>query len=1027
MKNFLLISLMALFLSCWTISNAYSQQSVSGRVVGVLEEALPGVTVLEKGTANGATTDVNGRYSLAVTGPEAVLVFSFIGYNTQEIKVRNQSQLDVQLEEDLQELEEVVVTALGIEKDSRGLSYTTQQLGGEELTKARDPNLMNSLAGKVAGVNINRSAGGVGGSVKVNIRGNRSATGGNQPLYVIDGVPLLNSSPAQPLNAFGGDRNVAGRDGGDGIANLNPDDIESINVLKGASASALYGSQAANGVILITTKKGKKGASSIRFSSNATIEQPLILPDFQRKYGQTAPGSKNSWGEALPSGAPVVDVEDFYRTGATFINSLAITGGSENSQTYFSYANTTSEGILPTSEYHKNNFTFRQSTRLFDEKLAVDANISYLVQNATNRPSSGLYFNPLVGLYLFPRGVDFQPYEDDFEVFNEERKLMAQNWFTLGSDADDFNQNPYWLLNRTAREDSRNRVIGSVSMRYKIMPWMYLQGRLNVDRVSDNYRNEIYAFTHPNLAHANGRYIRETGVERQVYSDLLLNINQQFGSISLSAAVGGSINDHVREGDIMDSERIGLHYANVFTAANLVGNTLRKEIYTHQQIQALFATAQLGYREMIFLDLTGRNDWASSLAFTPNGSYFYPSAGLTLVLSEMLSMPASVSLAKIRGSYARVGNDVPAYVTNPLNSIGPDGTIIYNDEAPFTDLKPEISSSIEFGADLGLLNNRLKLSLTWYKTNTTNQYFRIATSNASGYSFRYINAGNIENRGIEALLNYQFIRSESFNWSSSLNFSRNVNEVKELSPEINDLFRLTEAGSNNYESRIEVGGSFGDIYGLALQRAPDGSIYVNEDGSPVPTEEFVKLGNPNPDWLMGWNNEFDYKGVALSFLLDARVGGEVMSLTQAMLDAYGVSQQTADARDAGGVGVPATIVAERNEAGEIITPERPYNGKIPAQAYYSAVGGRAGITGEYVYSATNVRLREFSLGYRFPQKMGIFENLQLSLVGRNLFFLYNEAPYDPEISMSTGNNLQGIDVFSLPTTRSYGLNLKVNF
>ncbi len=1021
MKKFLQTLCLALLFGFLVLPEAMAQLTVNGRVLEAKsDQPLPGVTVLVKGTSNGTVTDVDGNFSLAVPDANAVLLFSFVGYNTEEVTVGSQTSFSIELVESEDQLETVVVTALGIEKDTRGLAYTTQQLGGEELTTAKDPNLMNSLAGKVAGVTINRSAAGVGGSVKVNIRGNRSASGSNQPLYVIDGIPMLNSSPSQPLNAFGGDRNTGGRDGGDGIANLNPEDIESINVLKGASAAALYGSQAANGVILITTKKGKSGASRIDFSSNATMEQPMLLPSLQNKYGQPLnddgtlnTGSPFSWGPALSAGAPATDIADFYQTGTTYINSLSFTGGTENTQTYLSYANTSSDGIVPTSEFDKHNFTLRQSTKLYDNKLSIDANINYLNQKAHNRPSSGLYFNPLTGLYLFPRGVDLQQYKDQFEKENTVRRLMQQNWAFM----DPIRQNPYWILNRNANDDARNRLIASATLKYNFLPWLNLQGRLSIDRIQDLYTQNIYATSVEALAPANGRYIREDVEQRQIYGDLLLNMNQQFGDISLSASVGGSINDGLTQGEIIDSYSAGMHYANVFTLANLKAGSTIQENSDRRQLQAVFATAQLGYKDMLYLDLTGRNDWASTLAFTPNQSYFYPSVGATAIVSDMLALPGTISLAKLRASYASVGNDVPLYVTNPLHSISPGGNIDFNTEKPFTDLKPEISSSFEFGTDIGLFADRLSLSLTYYKTNTKNQYFRINANEGTLYSFFYINAGNIQNKGVEAMLNYGVVRGTDFNWNMGFNFSRNINEVLKLSPELGDRVDLTEQGSSSYSNGLEVGGSFGDIYGLGLARNDNGVLLVSANGAPIKSTKLEKLGNPNPDWQLGYHNNFSYKGINLDFLIDARVGGEVISLTQAILDEYGVSQATADARNAGGVNVPAIV----QETGE------PFVGKIPADVYYGGIAGRDGATAAYVYSATNVRLRELSLGYKFPNKLGLLKDLQLSFVARNLFFLYNEAPYDPEISMSTGNNLQGVDIFGVPTTRSYGLNLKVSF
>ncbi len=1026
MEKFIPTFLLALLIGLVAMPEATAQIAVRGRVLdNKTEQPLPGVTVLVKGTNNGTVTDVDGNFSLAVPSAASVLVFSFVGYNVEEVPVGSNTNISISLVENVDQLDELVVTALGIEKDTRGLTYTTQRVGGEELSRAKDPNLMNSLSGKIAGVTINRSAAGVGGSVKVNIRGNRSALGSNQPLYVIDGIPLLNSSPSQPLNAFGGDRNTAGRDGGDGIANLNPDDIESINVLKGASASALYGSQAANGVIVITTKRGKKGLSRLDFSSNVTMEQPIMLQEFQNQYGQPLndSGSRNttspfSWGPALSGNEPTVDVQDFFRTGSSYINSLAFTGGTENAQTYFSYANTYSRGIVPTSDFKRHNFTLRQSTQLFDSKLKIDANINYLTQKAHNRPTSGFYFNPLTGLYLFPRGVDFQQYEDGFEVEDPGRRLMGQNW----AFQEPTQQNPYWILNRNANDDTRNRIIASTTLKYNILPWINVQGRVSVDRISDLYTHKIYATTV--ITPENGRYIREEQVQQQFYGDLLLNVNQQFNDVSLAATLGGSINDSRAKGETFDSFNAGLNFANVFTLANIRPGSTITELDNRRQLQALFASVQLGYKDMVYLDLTGRNDWASTLAFTPNSSYFYPSIGTTFIVDEMLALPAAVSLAKIRASYASVGNDAPQYFTNPLHYISPGGNIDFNTEAPFTDLKPEISSSLELGADLGLFSNRLELNLTYYKTNTRDQVLRIRTSAGTLYSYRYINAGDIQNKGVEAMLNYAVLKGDGLNWSAGINFWKNKNEVLELSDELDDnMVILTEQGSTSYSNALNVGGAFGDLYGFVLDRADNGSLYVAEDGTPLKkTNEdgelvLERLGNPNPKWQLGFTNNLSYKGLNLNFLIDARVGGEVVSLTQAVLDEYGVSQATAEARNVGGVAVPAIV----KETGE------PFAGSIPAEKYYGGIAGRDGVSAEYVYSATNVRLRELSLGYQFPATLGFVKNLQLSFVARNLFFLYNEAPYDPEISMSTGNNLQGVDIFSLPTTRSYGLNLKVSF
>jgi TonB-linked SusC/RagA family outer membrane protein len=1015
--------------------------SVSGKVTDEKGSALPGVSILVKGTSSGTSSDVEGKYTVNVTGPEAVLVFSFVGFASQEIVVGDKTIIDVVLLEDAMQLNEIVVTALGIERETKSLTYSVQQIGGEQLTVARDPNLMNSLNGKVAGIQINRASG-PGGSTRVILRGNKS-TIANQVLYVIDGVPMQNPTMGQPTDVWGqsAGQGSSGRDAGDAISNINPDDIESISILKGASAAALYGSQAANGVILITTKKGKAGLAKIDFSSNFTWENVLLKPDLQFKYGQTGTDTRDSWG-------PVVNapdhVSDFWQTGTTWTNSISFSGGTEKAQTYVSYSNTTNKGIVPTSEFDRHTLNFRETAKLLNDKLTVDGSVNLMTQKAHNRPVSGIYNNPLTGLYLFPRGLDFNQYKENFEHFSPIRNMYVQDWWNINSDlgraGEDDQQNPYWALYRNRRDDKRDRVFGSLSLSYKLADWISIQARGRFDKSFDKYELKANATTQSVFASPNGRYTLDEEFNTQLYGDILLLINRKLNEdLMLSATIGTSIQDTKANDDLLidaaPNDPKGLNIPNVFSVWNIAPSAERvTQTLFRKQLQGVFASAQLGYKDYLFLDVTARNDWSSAFAYTStmNKGYFYYSAGVNAVLSEMITVPDVISFAKVRASYAKVGNDVPAYITNPRDYAvnGSRDNVDQNLKGPnpFIELKPEDNRSFEIGTEMKFLDNKIGLDFTYYINNNHRQFITSPASAGAStdYSTWYWNLGNIQNKGVEASLYVTPVKSGSLTWTSTFNFAANKNKVLDMTDEQNGLGEenwqvLTDFGVNMYGLFIRQGGSWGDIYGnRKLKRDDQGRVVVDADGKPVsegttgPNATFA--GNPMPKFTLGWNNTIDYKNVSISFLIDGRFGGKVISLTQAYLDFYGYSKASADARDNGGVDVPAVY-----ENGS------PYDQKIDAQKYYAAIGGRAGIASEYAYSATNVRLREFSIGYKLPVELKGIRSISLSLIGRNLFFISKKAPFDPEITMSTGNTLQGIDVFGVPTTRSYGVNLKVGF
>jgi TonB-linked SusC/RagA family outer membrane protein len=1012
-----------------TVMNA---TSITGVVKDETGATLPGVSVVIKGTSTGAQTDANGKFTLSANAGD-VLVFSYVGYTTKTVTVGPYPTLTVVLSTDAKNLNEVVVTALGVKRSEKSLTYASQQVNSDAITTVKTDNLVNSLNGKLAGVNIAPSASGVGGSVKVILRGNKSAGGNNQPLYVIDGIPISNGSNSngQPNSTFGTNvgqgGNIAGvsanQDGGDGISNLNPDDIESMTVLKGAAAAALYGSQAQNGVILITTKKGKAGKMSINFSSAFTADKIAYKPEFQDSYGQTAAGATTSWGAKIDGAAD--NLSQFYQTGTNFTNSLNISGGSEMAQSYFSYANTTADGVEPGNKLARNNVNFRETGHFLNNKLTVDANVNYITQTINNTPGLGLYLNPLTGLYLFPRGVDITPYKTEFELPAAAggNGAPTQNWpFN-----EDIQQNPWWITNRNPNQSNRHRTLINTTVKYDINDWLSVQARGNVDRIDDDYQQDLYAGTNPVLAKSNGQFLLSNQTSEQKYADFLVTFKVPTKSdFKLDGILGASITDASVEGTNIGPDAsnsytgTGLTIPNVFIPQNIVtaagGPPVNNIAENHNQIQSVFANANFSYKNWAFLTLTGRNDWSSNLAYTSSYHFFYPSAGLSLILSQMVKLPEVFTYVKLRGTYAQVGNTVPNYVTNPLAHLGIGGSIVLNSVAPFPELKPEKTNNIELGTDMRLFDDKLTFGFTYYKTNTKNQYIAVIPSYTTTYSQGYVNAGNIQNSGVEFTLGYDVFKTKTFSWNTTINASANKNQVIDVdSKDGINQFILTPNGNNSFESILAKGGSYGDIYGVTFKRNAQGRILVGSDGTPEVNTGFNYLGNPNPKFQLGWNNSFTYQKFSFGFLVDGKFGGQVLSLTQAVMDQYGVSKATGDARNAGGVainGVNATT-------GAAVTKADP-------TAWYTTVGGRAGITENYIYSATVVRLREASLGYTLPLN-GAIKSLKFSLIGRNLIYFYKKAPFDPEISMSTGNGLSGVDVFNQPATRNYGLSLNASF
>ena len=991
---------------------------VKGVVCDAQGEAIVGVNIIEKGTMNGVTTDRRGKFSLEVD-LHGTLIVSFVGYRTRIIPVEGRTDFVITLEHDYILLDDVIVTALGLQKKESALSYAAIQVDKDELVRVKNPNMIVALMGKVAGMQVNRSSSGMGGAVKVVMRGNRSVAGNNQPLYVIDGVPMLNESSEQPYTAIGGTADAGNRDAGDGISNLNPEDIESISILKGAPAAALYGTQAANGVILITTKKGLAGKQEVAFTSSVAFDKAMMLPKLQNHYGMS--DEIESWGERenITTGNPI---PSFFRTGVTAIHSLSFMTGNERVQTYFSYANTMGKGILGKHELSKHNINFRETATFYEGRLKIDGNVNLLSQHVKNRPvPGGFYMNPLVGLYRFPRGMDITEYKEHFEVWSEERHLNVQNWH---APTEDFEQNPYWIQERITSRDQRTRVIASLALNLKITNCFSVQARGNVDYVNDKFRQKYYASTAPALAGNNGRYIDSGNEQVQTYGDVIGTYKGKFSDFSLDVSLGVSISRKKANELRYDSKTASLKFANVFNIANINMNTsayISEQIDAIREMQSLFITTQIGFRDYLFLDVSARNDWSSTLAYTSRESrgFFYPSIGVSCLMNRVLKLPEQVTSGKVRVAWSKVGNDIPLYITNPVAHVLAGGGIQASDAASFEEMKPEMSLSVEVGTEWKFFDSRLHIDFTYYQTHTKNQFFKLPAKDGDEYAYRYVNAGNIQNTGVELMIEGTPVEIKNFSWKTGINYAFNKNKVVRLHVEL-PVFQYGPYGfSSSYAMKLKKGGSFGDIYGKAFKRDTDGKILYETDGERqgLPMIEgdgnTVKVGNANPDFTLGWTNAFSWKGLELSLLVDGRYGGKVLSQTQADMDMYGVTKVTGDARDRG------YVILE----GEKITNVKGF--------YKSIVGGRAGVTEYYMYDATNFRLRELALGYTFPKRWmeatKFFRDVQLAFTARNLFFIYKEAPFDPDLILSTGNDNQAIEVYGMPTTRSMGFSLRVMF
>ena len=993
-------------------------KKVSGIVIDENNEPLIGVNIKVEGSSEGAITDIDGNFN--IMAPQgSTLSFTYVGYTPQSVKITDKNIYEIRLVSDTKQLSEVVVTALGIKREQKALSYNVQQVKADAISGIKDANFINSLNGKVAGVNINSSSSGVGGASKVVMRGTKSIEQSSNALYVIDGIPMFNFGG-------GGGTEFDSRGKSESIADLNPDDIESISVLTGAAAAALYGSNAANGAIVITTKRGQVGKLQVSVNSNTEFSKPFVLPQFQNRYGTGSRGKTGgtttlSWGPLLNEASRTgFEPKDFFDTGLIFTNSVTLSTGTEKNQTFFSAASVNSQGIVPNNRYNRFNFTFRNTTSFLNDRMKLDVGASYIIQNDRNMTNQGVYSNPIVPVYLFPRSDDFSLIKV-FERWDPARKINTMFW--PQGEGDLRMQNPYWIAYRNLRLNQKKRYMLSAQLSYDITDWLNIAGRVRIDNSHTKYEQKLYASSNATITEEStqGHYTIAKPDETQTYADVLANINKRFGDYSLVANVGASIvNNKFEElsyrGPIREK---GIpNVFNVFDLDNAKKKARQDE--WQEQTQSIFASVEVGWKSMLYLTLTGRNDWASQLANSSTSSFFYPSVGLSGVISEMIQMPSFIDYMKVRGSFSSVGMPYPRNLTSPTYEYN-EATQSWKPKThyPIGDLKPERTDSWEVGLDMKLFKD-FNLGLSWYLANTFNQTFDPQISVSSGYTTIYLQTGYVRNTGLELSLGYGHTWNNNFRWDSNFTLSHNKNKIKELvrdyvHPETGELInkdRLDVGGLGKARFILKEGGTLGDLYTQSdLKRDDNGMVDIDPTGIVAIENNLpdIKLGSVFPKANLAWSNHFSWKGISLSALFTARIGGIVYSATEAAMDQYGVSERSALARDNGGV-----LVNNRT--------------LVDAQNYYTTIGSESGLPQYYTYNATNVRLQEASIGYLIPRKwLGNVCDIQVSVIGRNLWMIYNKAPFDPESVATTDNYYQGIDYFMLPSTRNIGFNVKINF
>ena len=1018
----------------------------NAKVTGVVEDALgpvAGASVVIKGTTNGTMTDMDGNFTLDGVKKGDIIQISFLGYATQDIPYTGQASVSVHLEEDTQKLDEVVVTALGMKRDKKALGYAMQELKGDDLLSSREPNLANSLSGKVSGLQIVRSSNGVGGSSKIVLRGNSSLSGSNQPLIVVDGTPMDNFT--------GGVDDVWGNSGtdmGNGLSDINPEDIESMTVLKGASAAALYGSRAGNGVILITTKSGRKNEGlGITVNAGITTESIFLKPDMQNSFGQGSVGvydnqSRLSWGPKA-EGQTVTDwlgnqvplrtydnIDAFFRTGTSFNEGVSFQQNINGTSVFTSINRSDDAGITPESRLNKTNITLRATTFLDKaEKWKVDAKVNYINMNAHNRPIQGVNpSNAFNTIYNLPRSLNVAQFKQSVD---EEGNMI---WWDASKNPQ---ENPYWVTKYRQNNDTRNRLLGNVSLKYSPTNWFDIELRGGTDYYTTTKNEKVYAGgnTSPRGLYNEGS---ETFYENN-YSFLATarkdNLLDRLGGF---VTFGGNL--MMQQRTKMNASAGELLVPNLFSLNNGVNKPTVTSELIRRKMNSLYGSLQLNWDGYLFLDVTARNDWSSTMS-KANRSYFYPSVSLSGVISDMLpkiggSMPEWFTFAKVRASYAEVGNDLDPYQLYNNYTVGKDengNTTATPGQTLFDpSVRSELIKSWEAGFDVRFLQNRLGLDFAWYKTNATRQLLNLPLDPFAGYSSRKVNAGNIQNEGLEISLNGAIFQShdpQGFNWNATAQFSLNRNKIIDLYPGVT-LYDIKTLDA--IQIVAAQGSYYGDIYGQTFLRVTDkdsphyGKVIVGEDGLPLISTEKSKVGNQSPDWMLGLTNNFSYKGFNLSFLIDFRIGGDIYSATASNLFVRGNAAGTVVNGERQDFVVPNTVV--QKDGGYVDN-----NVPVTHQNYWERIGstGNYGLPEVFTYDATNIRLRNITLGYTFNKNMlkkTPFQRLNLSATCNNVWMIhYNLPGIDPESVSATNTNATGFENGAAPTSRSFTFNVTVGF
>ena len=1019
-----------------------SNQIIRGVVKDKSGEAIIGANVLVKGTTNGVITDLDGNFTLEAPA-DAILQISFIGYIPQEIALKGQKQISATLIEDTQKLDEVVVTALGIKRQSRSLGYSTTLVGGEDFTMARDPNLGNALSGKIAGVSVSGNATGSGGSSRVIIRGNASLTGNNMPLYVVDGVPFDNSN-------LGSAGQWGGMDMGDGLNNINADDIESIQILKGAAASALYGYRGGNGAVLITTKSGKKGKpTTIEFNNNLTFNKIYDYRDYQKVFGQGTYGSRptdaisakasemTSWGEAMDGGNAVnflgdsykysyVDNWDsFYRTGINNASSVAISGSADKIAYRFGISNVYEQSILPNSGNNQQGINLNTTYDLLSNlQLAVNANYVFEKFNGRSNLSDG---NGNTNASLIHRG-------NSFDIRWMERGSATSDWGTTDSGAEllggtnVYFNNPYWLQYRKTNDMNKNRLTGSMNLKWDITDWLYVQGAVQRDGYNLDFKQvqPVGAAADPS-----GWLTEYSKSYSEINLNYLVGFNKEFNDWSVAATFGGNRQRNITKQYIPSDGGRPFVIDGLWSVNNL-GDKRAAKVYTEYQVNSIYGTADFGWKNQVFLNLTGRNDWFSTLS-PDNNHYFYPSATLSWVFTDTFELPDWFTFGKVRASYASASNGTAAYQNLLLYklrdyTINGQHTITQNNnnQYPNPSLKPVRISEQEVGLNVAFLQNRLSFDMAYYRKNTKDDIAVVSTSSASGYTSKVMNVGEIQNQGFEFMVNVVPVQSADFMWNTTLNFAYNDSEVKYLGGVSQLQIDGATSRSGNVSVQNVVGSSYGELIGHKYKRDDKGNI-VFKDGIAQADDKLSSLGNGVYKFTGGWSNSFKYKNLSLAFLLDFKLGAKLFSGTNYSLFSEGLHKSTLVGRTAANPNANIVGVGVMDDGNGNYVPNTV---GVDAQTYYQGITSN-NIAEEFIYNASFLKLRELSLGYEFPKsllgKIKAVKGLNVSLVGRNLWTIIKHTDnIDPESAYNNSNG-QGLELNGYPATRSVGFNVNVKF